>query len=324
MSFSFSPGEGARVTISGEDDLSRLKDKVKGRTEYDNLSERRIVEKVLTDAKYGLKTIATSLLEWPHFAETDGVDESLSDGQSFLDFLQKLAGRLDFEVFIEFANLDKPAAGVEFHFEPARSAQPPLEPTRAQKATSPHGNDQDVPSNVFLLQRERDLLDFKPTIKVIDQYSKVVVKGRHRDRQRPDRVTQPADPEVVKNELHGNPDDPELKPGPTIREKYFPDRPNEYTLSNQTNIDDERAKQMAIAELRKKAREFMTVDGTTIGLPRLRPGLYVEIRGFRPPFDGFYYVTKTVHTFGSDGLRTKFSARRPGMPVPPYTRTKAQ
>jgi hypothetical protein len=38
----------------------------------------------------------------------------------------------------------------------------------------------------------------------------------------------------------------------------------------------------------------------------------------RPPFDGFYYVTKTTHTYGADGMRTKFSARRPGMVLPPY------
>ena len=60
----------------------------------------------------------------------------------------------------------------------------------------------------------------------------------------------------------------------------------------------------------------MTIEGTTIGLPKLRPGNHVEIRGMRAPFDGFYYVTKTVHAFGADGFRTRFSAHRPGMPKP--------
>ena len=75
---------------------------------------------------------------------------------------------------------------------------------------------------------------------------------------------------------------------------------------------------LAEAQFRRKAREFFTIDGTTLGIPRLRPGNYVQITGMRPPFDGFFYVTKTVHTYGADGLRTKFSARRPGMVLPPY------
>jgi hypothetical protein len=42
----------------------------------------------------------------------------------------------------------------------------------------------------------------------------------------------------------------------------------------------------------------------------------------RPPFDGFYYVTRTVHTLGGDGYRTRITAARPGMPAPPYVLPK--
>jgi phage protein D len=84
------------------------------------------------------------------------------------------------------------------------------------------------------------------------------------------------------------------------------------------NLDQTRANWLALGLLRKKARELLTVNATTIGLPRLRPGRHVEIRGMRAPFDGFYYVTRTVHTFGSKGLQTEFSASRPGMELPPY------
>ena len=43
----------------------------------------------------------------------------------------------------------------------------------------------------------------------------------------------------------------------------------------------------------------------------------------RPPFDGYYYVTQTVTTFGSDGLRTRLTACRPGMELPPYRESGA-
>jgi phage protein D len=82
------------------------------------------------------------------------------------------------------------------------------------------------------------------------------------------------------------------------------------------NLDEERAQVRAEALLRRKAREFLKVQATTLGLPRLRPGNHVEIRGYRPPFDGFYYVERTVHTWGADGLRTQLTGRRPGMPLP--------
>jgi hypothetical protein len=306
MHFSFSVSEGAQVTISGEDDLSQLKDKTDDRTEFKKVSEKQIVLKMLAKANYPLQEIAPSQVAWPAFAEDDsrGLSESLQDGQSYLEFLQKLADHLDFEIFLEFADLTDPGSGVTFHFEPARSRLPPDNTLR----------------NIYVLRREQNLLDFAPTIKVIDQYTELVVKGRHRDRKKPERVVQAADPSVLADELHIDPGqgDKPLLSGPQIRLKYFPGRKNKAQLPNQTNLDDERGRQLAESMLRKKAREFMTIDGTTIGLPRLRPGNHVEIRGMRPPFDGFYYVTKTVHSYGTDGLRTKFTARRPGMPEPPY------
>ena len=172
----------------------------------------------------------------------------------------------------------------------------------------------------FILDREQNLLEFSPTIKVVDQPTDTTVKGRHRDRNNPTRVTKKALPvDVLYDELHvDDKQDQPLKSGPEIRDRYFPGRPNTLTLPNQTNIDDERAEHLAESILRRKAREFFTVEGTTIGLPRLRPGQHVEVRGMRPPFDGFFYVTKTVHTYGPDGMRTRFSARRPGMPEPPF------
>jgi hypothetical protein len=308
MRFSFAAGGGAQLTIAGQDDLNLLTDKTQGKTEFSKLSEYTIVNRVLSKASYPLNRIADSLLPWPAFARDDanGVSETLQGGQSYLDFLQKLADRLDFEVFLEFDTLAFPpsqAVASTFHFEPARSALPP---------------DQN-PGGTFVLRREQHLLDFAPTIKVAEQYSDITVRGRNRDRGQPERIQKLADTQAVAGELHIDPAvDAPLVSGPAIRDLFFPNRPNRADAPNQTNLDAARADLLAQAMIRKKARELMTVEGTTIGLPLLRPGNHVEVRGFRAPFDGFYYVTKTVHSYGADGLRTKFSARRPGMPVPPY------
>jgi phage protein D len=126
-----------------------------------------------------------------------------------------------------------------------------------------------------------------------------------------------ADPEPVADELHidtARNDEP-LTSGPEWRRRKFGLNP--HTEINQRSIDAERAQVMADALYRKRAREFLKIDTVTIGLPRLRAGKHVEYRGMRPPFDGFYYVEKSEHTYGDDGLRTHFTARRPGMPFRP-------
>lgn len=301
MRFGFGDS-GAIVTISGEDDLSQLKDRVENRQQFDEMGERALVERILSLANYPLNTIAPSTLEWPSFTAQAGPAEAIQDGQSYLEYLQKIAEKLDFEVFLEFADLRDGDQGLAFHFEPYRA--------RAVPDTSD--------ADLFLLRRDRNLLEFAPTLKVVDQPSSTTVRGRHRDRNQPRRVDQSAQPSVIQDELHTGDGDAPLVTGPEVRDHFYPNRPNPLVSPNETNLDDERARRQAEGELCRKAREFLTIDATTIGLPRLRPGKHVEIRGFRPPFDGFYYVTRTVHSFGADGFRTQLSACRPGMPLPPY------
>lgn len=304
MRFALAAGA-ATVVVSGEDDLSQLKDRRLSRHEFGPMPERELATSVLSLAAYPLTSLAAPLVEWPSWATTgEGPAEAINDGQSHLEFLQKLADRLDLEVFIEFANLDDAQGGVEIHVEPARSAQPPT----AQ------------PGGVYLVERGKNLVAYTPTIKVVDQYSEVRVRGRNRDSEVTTPVDATATSEVLESELFTDPavDRVALSPGPDVRAHFFPNRPNPLVLPNQTNLDDERGRHLALVALRRQAREFFGIEGKTIGLPRLRPGQHVEIRGMRPPFDGFFYLTRTVHSYGADGYTTAFTGRRPGMPLPPY------
>jgi hypothetical protein len=302
MRFAFSE-RGAELTISGQDDLSRLQDKAEKRVEMNRAPELTIVRRVLERADFPLQIIARPLVEYPAFVTDDaqGLHEALHAGQSHLDYLQKLAERLDFEVFLEFADLDRPQSGLEFHFEPYRGRKSPLGAGR----------------ETFVLHRERTLLGFAPTIRVVDQFSSVRVRGRHRDPRIPEEVTGDATDAIIADELHRDPGlDPEVHSGPAVRQRFFRKRENPHNIQNEPNLDRVRADWRAQVEIRRKARELFSIDGQTIGLPKLRPGQHVEIRGMRPPFDGFYYVTKTTHTLGGDGFRTRFTASRPGMPLP--------
>jgi hypothetical protein len=304
ISFTFASGQGAQLTVSGEDDLSTLKDKQPKRVPMTRRPELDIVRQALSVASYKLR-LAVPLVGYPPFVtdESQGIHEAIASGQSILDFVQKLAERLDFEVFLEFARPDDPSSPLEFHFEPYRGRAP---------------YDDDLRS-IFRLDHGGNLLDFSPTINVVGQYSKVEVKGRHRDPLLAREVKGEATHEILSDELHiDRALDGPLKSGPELRAEYFKDRSNPCNLPNQPNLDDVRADWAAKAVIRRKARELFSIEATTIGEPRLRPGRHVEIRGMRPPFDGFYYITKTVHTFGADGYRTRITASRPGMELPPY------
>lgn len=304
MRFSFGSG-GAQVVISGEDDLSRLKDKTEGKAEFSKVGEKGMVEQALARAGYPL-ALAAPLVEWPAFTGSAGPAESIQGGQSYLEFLQKLADKLDFEVFVEFASLTIPNDGPvaqEFHFEPARSGAGPDK----------------QPDRTFVLEWNKNLIEFAPKVSVVDQYTGVVVKGRHRDRNQPKRVEERAGREEIAAELHTDAGDAPLLTGPEVREAFFPNRPNTQEAPNQPNLDAQRAAAQAAATIRKKARELVTVDVTTVGLPHLRPGAHFRVEKIGPPFDGYYYATKVVYTIGADGFRTKATGRRPGMPRPNRT-----
>lgn len=311
MRFSFSNTEGATLTVCGEDDLCPLKDKNPKKTDYWARPEKEIVEDTLKRRGYPLP-VAKPLRPWPKFTESTAkaLAEAHFEGQSYLDYLTHFAERMDFEIFIEFADLNNPDSGVEFHFEPSRSRVPPDAPDRTLH-------------DVYVVERGKNMLEFAPDLHVVDQFTSVTVTGRDHVQTSPNQVsgTSPPvgpPPEPLDDELHRDVarGDPPLVSGPEWRRKLY--GPNPHNEVNQRGLDKERAEFMADALYRNRARKFLRIDTHTIGLPKLRPGRYVEIAGMRPPFDGFYYVEKSVHTYGKDGLRTHFEARRPGMPFPPY------
>ncbi len=298
MNFTFGGEEGLKLQISGQDDLSRLQDKQPKQFNFDRKAEVSLVRAAIE--KSGLQySIATAAVDPPSFVNDDGngLQEQIQDGQALYDFIDKLAKKLDFEFFLDFANLDEPTAELQIHFEPCRSRRAP---------------DRD---NVFVVEWGKNLLDFKPTFKVRDQFSEVTVRGRHRDPQIPQEVRGQATGALVADELFAVAGE-SLTPAPLVRDRFFPNRPNKPSRPNRGNLDSPRAQQEAEAELRKMAREFLTVTATTIGLPRLRPGQHVQVAGLRPPFDGYFYVTQTKHTLNEQGYRTTFNGCRPGMQIP--------
>lgn len=347
LQFSFAASGPALVTVTAEDLLCLLKRAPQQDVEFeDGLQEERIAE---TTIRAGLAeaiapvtfTIPTGQVEMPEIADdgTVTIPAALSEwpqrshglppqrhikSQTYLQFLQQIAERMDLELFVDFlsnylpatddgvapgAQTPRPAAGAPlrndlvFHFEPTRS----LIPAESER-------------RVVDLTWGQNLLSFTPRLKLWDMISSVRVRGRPRlSATAIDRQIAGADADtVVATDLADQSGAPlravtatELRRTLLGAAALPTERPVEFA-----NLDEERAMIKARKILLDGAREMLTVEAAVIGVPALRPGLHVRIQGLYPPFNGIYYVTKTVHSFDATGYRTQVSLRRPGM-LPP-------
>jgi phage protein D len=155
----------------------------------------------------------------------------------------------------------------------------------------------------YILEWGVSLISVQPTLRVADQVNKVTVRGWN------PRSKQPIQQTVTRLELKGervvHPRDLDLQE-PSLAQEVTVDRP----------VSSEReAKQYAQQILRQKASELVTAKAKTIGLPDLRAGVKVQLRGlgdrFSGPMDHWfeYVVTETTHTLNDGGYTTDFTAR---------------
>jgi phage protein D len=324
LQFGFPSSGAAQLTIVGEDMLSVLKTKDEHDKRYAERTEDFLIRDVLTRSKakdLGLEFTGTEpkddplkgpLVGWPELAPLTSITQSKDT--TYLQFLQNIAERMDFELFVDFSErllLDsqappKDANKVMLHFEPARSVV--------------------TPDKAIDLRWGTNLVDFTPKFKVWEQLTGVKVAGTKHGTRKRHTETIHVDDAVIRQDLK---QDLEYKlPGASsgeavdlldagqARAHFFGKEgtvPKNNPSISTSNLDSARTRLQGIATLRKSLRELLTAEGSTFGFPDLRPGVYVRIGGLYPPFDGLYYVTQTVHSFDTNGYRTQFSLRRPGM-----------
>jgi phage protein D len=149
----------------------------------------------------------------------------------------------------------------------------------------------------FELEWGKTLIDFKPTLTTANQIKSVTVNGWDRKTKQPIAETVTLDdPKLTKNkDLH------ELLQKCDPREEYVVDEPY-YTKDE--------ARKRAIALLMDRSKEIVKASGTTIGLPDLRAGKFINIRNLGSRFSGTYFITESTHTINASGYITKFNARR--------------
>lgn len=110
---------------------------------------------------------------------------------------------------------------------------------------------------------------------------------------------------VIRAEVSGG------RTGPSILATAFGERIS-YRV-DQVPLADAEARDWAAAEMRRRARAFVTVTGTTDGTPDLVVGSELTLQAVGAIFEGGgYYVTRVRHSFDlrGEGHRTRFEAQR--------------
>lgn len=200
--------------------------------------------------------------------------------QTDIEFLMGRARERGYVLFIQEADPNVRGSVRRLYFGPSQEGQIP--------------GLRDV---TFELHWGRSLIDFKPTLTTANQVRSVTVNGWNR------RTKQPISEKVTL-------DDPKIRQNKDLHELLKQCDPREDVVVDEPVFTKEQAKNRALAILTDRQKEMVKASGTTVGLPDLRAGKKVVIKGLGARFSGTYFITDTTHTIGGSGYTTKFNARR--------------
>jgi len=166
------------------------------------------------------------------------------------------------------------------------------------------GKPNDQADAVVRLEYGKGLLSFKPEANLAGQISKVEVYGWNTATKEAFVGVATAGEESgltgksAGQYLNGLVRDPSKRPTLRLRQPVF----------TQAEAD-----QRAKAALNERAKEFLTGDGETIGVPEIRPDRNVELAGLGVPFSKIYYIQQATHKIDTNGYRTRFKVKEPGL-----------
>jgi phage protein D len=204
------------------------------------------------------------------------LDYVAQENQYDIDFLLLEARKIGYAVYV-----DRDTSGSEFlYFGPSNERQ------------------SGVPDITYELKWGISLVDFTPKLSTAHQVKSVEVRSWNRQTNRSIRKKADLNSQGLVNE-----DLVYLLQQPGCE-------PREEVVTNEPMHTPEEAERRALAILSERLKQLVEATGTTVGLPNLRAGQRIRIRGVGARFSGTYFVIKTTHTLNDSGYITKFTARR--------------
>jgi Bacteriophage probable baseplate hub protein len=194
--------------------------------------------------------------------------------ESDWEFLKKLAERNHFELYVD------------------------------ERRTLHFARPNDQATAIVTLAYGEGLLSFKPEANLAGQISKVEVYGW-------DPKTKKA---IVGRAGAGEESGLTGKSAGQHLKAFVRDPAKQPTLRlRQPVFTQAEADQRAKAALNERAKQFLTGEGETIGLPELRPDRNVELTKLGASFSKTYYIQQATHKIDGNGYRTRFKVKETGL-----------
>ncbi|NOT63605.1 MAG: phage late control D family protein [Acidobacteria bacterium] len=194
--------------------------------------------------------------------------------ESDWEFLKKLAERNHFELFVD------------------------------ERRTLHFGKPSDKADAVVRLVYGEGLLSFKPEANLAGQISRVEVYGWDRRARK----------QIVGIASTGEESGLAGKSAGQLLNNFVREPNKRPTLRlRQPVFTQAEANQRAKAALSERAKQFLTGEGETIGLPELRPDRNVELANLGVPFSKVYYLQQATHKIDTNGYRTRFKVKETGL-----------
>jgi phage protein D len=200
----------------------------------------------------------------------------LQDNQYDIVFLQERARRIGYDLFVEEQAGDGSSTS-RIYFGP--SAQ--------------------VPRVTYELEYGRSLNEFQPNLTTANQVGSVTVRSWDNRKKKP-IVGTAKRKELETTGLGGG--------GEQQIEQSFADR--EEVITDVPVNSDAEAKRLAKETLDRIAKDIITGSGSVVGLPDIRAGRVLQLKGLGSRFNGRYFITRTTHGIADDGYSTQFECRR--------------
>jgi phage protein D len=194
--------------------------------------------------------------------------------ESDWEFLKKLADRNHFELYVD------------------------------ERRTLHFGKPNDKAGAVVRLEYGQGLLSFKPEANLAGQISRVEVYGWDRRAAKP----------IIGVATTGEESGLSGKSAGQYLNAFVRDPGKRPTLRlRQPVFTQAEANQRAQAALDERAKQFLTGEGETIGLPEIRPDRNVELANLGFPFSKTYYIQQATHKIDGNGYRTRFKVKETGL-----------
>jgi Bacteriophage probable baseplate hub protein len=277
------PSSGApTLSVGGLNLFHRFRTKQETRAFF-NKTDTEIAQEIVNEIAKQLKKKSARLnlkLDGYGYPDQVRLQHMVMHNQFPIVFLTERARDLGYELIMEEASGGSDRT-VTFRFAPTHA----------------------VKRKTYVLQWGTTVISFQPTLQTANQVAELTVRGWNPQTKR--EIKYVAKREQIKGVVSPRDlgiDEPEL----VKKQEIVVDYPIQ---------DQNEAKSLAENRLRQVGETLIVAKGKTIGLPDLRAGVKIQIKGLGKRFSGpedkpfAYLVTSTTHSIGDGGYTTDFTAR---------------